>query len=101
LFIALNNIYTKEYAEQLAMRSMLYHSIENNNAEKVSQFENWALDYVKASPELKMYEDLISASLFLRPKGKGCDAIDAGYQMYAHNKSLQEARLKCIADALL
>jgi O-antigen polymerase len=101
LSIALNNLYTKGYAERLAMRSMLYHSIENNNAEKVSQFESWALDYVKSSPELKMYEDLISASLFLRPNGKGCDAIDAGYQMYAHNKPLQEARFKCIAEGLL
>jgi O-antigen polymerase len=34
LSIALNNLYTKGYAERLAMRSMLYHSIENNNAKK-------------------------------------------------------------------
>jgi len=101
LSIALNNLYTKSYAERLAMRSMLYHSIENNNVNKVKQFEQWALAYVENSPELKMYEDLISASLFLRPAGKGCDAIEAGYQMYAHNKPLQEARLKCIADGLL
>jgi hypothetical protein len=101
LSIALGNLYTKQYAERLAMRSMLYHCIENKNFDKVKQFEVWALDYVEKSPELKMYEDLISASLFLRPEGKGCDAIEAGYQMYAHNKPLQEARLKCIADGLL
>ncbi len=95
LQVALNNLYTRPYAEQLAMRSMLYVSIENSDRRKVELFENWALDYVFKRPELKMYEDLISASVFLRPEGKGCDAIKAGLAMYAHNKPLQLAYEKC------
>jgi len=91
LQIALNNLYFKPAAERIAMRSMLYASIENNDHAQVEVFEQWALDYVNISPELKMYEDLISASLFLRPSGKGCDAISAGLAMYAHNVPLQEA----------
>lgn len=95
LQVALNNFYTKSYAEQIAMRSMLYSSIEHADKSKVELFENWALDYVAKRPELKMYEDLISASVFLRPEGKGCDAIKAGLAMYAHNKPLQLAYEKC------
>ena len=89
---ALNNVYTKNYAEQLAMRSMLYHSIENKEIEKVQYFLQWALVYVEKSPELKMYEDLISASVYLNPAGKGCDMINEALTMYAHNKPLQKAR---------
>ena len=92
LKVALNNLYTKDYAEQLARRSMLYHSIENQNIEKVVSFEKWALNYVEKKPELKMYEDLISASLFLRPEGKGCDMITEALKMYAHNKPLKRVR---------
>jgi O-antigen polymerase len=95
LQVALNNLYTKTYAEQIAMRSMLYASIENGDKGKVETFENWALDYVVTRPELKMYEDLISASIFLRPEGQGCDAIAAGRAMYGQNKPLQLAYEKC------
>lgn len=91
LQLALNNIYTKTMAEKIAMRSTLYASIENDDKTRVAEFENWALDYIDTRPELKMYEDLISASVFLRPEGKGCDAISAGLLMYAYNKQLQLA----------
>lgn len=91
LQLALNNLYFKPAAEQVAMRSMLYVSIENNDREKVQGFVDWAERYVAHSPELKMYEDLISASLYLKPEGNGCDAIHSGLAMYAHNKPLQEA----------
>jgi O-antigen polymerase len=92
LSVALNNLYTKNYAEQLAMRSNLYANIENNNREGVENFVVWANDYVSKSPELKMYENLISASVFLNPKGKGCDMVKEALTMYAHNEPLQKAR---------
>lgn len=98
LSIALNNLYTKNYAEQLAMRSMLYASIQSKDRKKIEIFEDWAMNYVKKSPELKMYEDLISASVFLRPEGKGCDAILAALAMYAHNEPLQKASEQCAKD---
>jgi len=95
LQIALNNLYFKPLAEQVAMRAMLYSAIENKDSENIIRFESWATEYVTHSPELKMYEDLISASVYLRPEGKGCDAISAGLAMYAHNKPLQKAYLQC------
>jgi len=96
LQIALNNLYFKPRAEQEAMRAMLYTSILSKDRSKVEIFEKWAKDYVKVSPELNIYGDLLSASRFLRPEGKGCDAIEVGLSMYAHNKSLQEASLVCL-----
>ncbi|PHS31204.1 MAG: hypothetical protein COA95_07110 [Methylophaga sp.] len=96
LRIALKNLYFKPLAEQIAMRSMLYASIENNDRSKVIIFKKWAENYIDTRPELKMYEDLVSASVFLRPEGEGCDAISAGYEMYIHNVPLKLAHEKCI-----
>ena len=95
LSIALNNVYTKNYAEQLVRRSNLYAYIEQKNRNEVDGFIVWAKDYVSKSPELKMYEDLISASVYLNPEGQGCDMIREALTMYAHNKPLQEAMVKC------
>lgn len=96
LQIALNNLYFQAVAEQISRRSMLYSSIASKDKANVEMFEKWAKDYVNISPELKMYEDLLSASRFLRPEGKGCDAIQAGLAMYAHNKPLQKESLACL-----
>jgi len=95
LQIALNNLYFEHLAEQVAMHSMLYISIANHDRTKVETFENWAKEYVKIKPELVIYQDLILASQFLRPKDKGCDAIKAGFAMYAQNKVLQQAVIHC------
>lgn len=93
---ALNNLYFRTTAERIAMRSNLYANIESNNSEGVANFVTWAEDYVSRSPELKMYEDLISASVYLNPVGKGCDRIIEALAMYAHNKPLQQAKAeKC------
>mgnify|MGYP000173190039 CR=1 FL=1 len=98
LQIALNNLYFKPRAEQEAMRAMLYSSILSKDTSKVEIFEKWAKGYVNVSPELNVYRDLLAASRFLRPEGKGCDAIKAGLSMYAHNNLLQEASLACLEN---
>jgi O-antigen polymerase len=96
LAIALKNLYSKRTAQQMAMRSNLYAHIEADNKKGVDNFVMWAEDYVNKSPELKMYEDLISASVYLNPAGKGCDRIKEALTMFAHNKPLQKAKAeKC------
>jgi len=95
LHVAMNNLYFKPAAEQAAMHTMLFDSIDNNKQEKVEEFELWAQNYVTTNPTLDMYSDLIAASKFLRPEGKGCDAISAGIAMYAPNKALQQAFKRC------
>jgi O-antigen ligase len=101
LQLALHNLYTSQAAEKVAMRTTLYAGVDRDDHAMVQKFEYWALAYVKKSPELKMYEDLISASLFLRPEGKGCDAIRAGYEMYIHNKTLKQAEQNCTDSEFL
>lgn len=101
LSIALNNMYTRNYAEKMARRSNLYAYIEQKNTPEVKKFVVWAESYIKQSPELKMYEDLISASVYLNPEGKGCDRIKEALSMYAHNKPLKLAwEENCIVTSL-
>ena len=95
LQLALSNIYTNARAEKIAMRSMLYASIENNDRKKVLAFVKWAEESIKKSPELKIYEDLISAHNFLDPKERGCNAVSRALEMYAQNKALQDAYKNC------
>ena len=90
LQVAMNNLYYKPVAEELAMRVMLYTSIENKDYVRVELFESWAKQFIQVRPAIKIYEELILASDFLRPEGKGCDAIEAGLAMYPLNKKLQQ-----------
>ena len=74
------------------MHSMLYASIKNKDRKKVELFESWAMEYIDKNSELKMYEDLISASVFLQPEAKGCDAIMTGLAMNPYNKRARSVR---------
>jgi len=98
LQLALNNIYTSTRAEKVAMRSTLYANIENGEREKVQTFISWAEQYIEKSPELKVYEDLISAHSFLNPKERGCNTISRAFKMYAQNTALQKANKECQAS---
>lgn len=51
------------------MRSSLYTDTEINNRLGVEKFVSWAKNYVSKSAELKVYGDLISASVYLNPEG--------------------------------
>ncbi len=95
LQLALNNLYFKRKAESTIEISHLYQAIDKKDSGDVQSFEDWGLEYVKNSPDIWMYQPLIAASLFLRPEGKGCDAIQAGLAMYAHNADLKKAVLRC------
>jgi len=91
LQIALNNLYFRPEAEKAAMQSMLYASIETDDRDKVITFEKWANNYVKSTPELTIYGDLINASKYLRPDEKGCDVMAQTMKMYAQNNILKDA----------
>jgi O-antigen polymerase len=96
LSTALTNNYFNKTAEKYAYRAMLYDALLLTEKEKVEMFESWAFDYIATRPELKVYQDLVLSSEFLRPQQKGCDAINAGYQMYAHNKEFQRRYNACL-----
>jgi O-antigen polymerase len=95
---ALTNNYFKKTAEKYAFRAMLYDALLLKDREKVEMFESWAFDYIATRPELKVYQDLVLSSEFLRPQQKGCDAIKAGYQMYAHNQEFKRRNNLCLLE---
>jgi O-antigen polymerase len=95
---ALNNIYTRPLAESKAMAANLYSSIERKDLEGVRAYEVWAKQYVEKMPYLYIYNSMIAASATLRPEGKGCDAINAAYEMYSHLDNLQVAHQNCLKN---
>lgn len=55
--------------KKIAMRSSLYADTEINNRLGVEKFVSGPKNYVSKSAELKVYGDLISASVYLNPEG--------------------------------
>ncbi len=94
LQVALNNLYFKSYAEQLAMRNMLHSSIRDKKTDKVRYFTQWAEQKISINPELKLFEDLINAYTFLKLEQERCKTIHTGTMMYPMNQPL-----KTIADS--
>jgi len=95
LQVALNNLYFKSYAEQLAMRNLLHSSIQNKKADKVRYFAQWAEQKIDISPELKLFEDLINAYTFLGLEKERCRIINTGSMMYPMNQPLKTAANAC------
>lgn len=95
LQVALNNIYFQTLAEEYAMHTMMHISIKHKDTDKVKLFEKWAQKQVKVNPKLQLYQSLVSASRYLRPEEKGCDALKAALSMHAQHKPFQSAYLDC------
>ena len=94
-YIALNNLYFKEETELLIMRLMLHSNIAKNSPKNVQIAENWIKNHISINPRIMLYEDLIVASKFLRPKSKGCDVIKKAMKVHAYNKKLQKEVITC------
>ncbi len=95
LQVALNNLYFKSYAEQLAMRNLLHSSIQNKKPDKVHYFAQWAEQQISINPELKLFEDLINAYTFLELEKERCKTINTGTMMYPMNQPLKKIALTC------
>ncbi len=95
LQVAMHNIYFKPEAVQVDMRALLHSSIAKKDKAKVELYVKWANEQIKYSPKFHIYEDLISASQFLKPEEKGCDAIKTALEMYAYNKIFQSEYSNC------
>ncbi len=92
---ALNNIYFKPYAEELAMRSHLYRSISTNDRKGIETALNWTNHQIKVNPELKLFEDLISAYTALNQEDNKCRIIKQGNYMYPGNTILKTMSEQC------
>ena len=95
LEIALNNLYSKSYAEQLAMRSLLHSGIQTGDAAKVRRYVDWGERYIAINPELKIFEDLINAYAMLKQEEKKCRTIAWGAYIYPEMPSLQKIARSC------
>ncbi len=93
---ALNNLYFKPYAEQLAMRSNLYHSISTKNNKQVGLIANWIESQLVANPRLKLFEDLITAYDYLKNQDKKCLVIANGHYRYPLNRPLESLSSTCL-----
>jgi len=96
LQIALSNLYTLPYAEQLAMRSKLYSSIEKRNFQQIHNYLTWAEKYILLRPELKMYEDSINAYIALDDEENKCRVINEAHKSYPINEVIQQLRGECL-----
>jgi O-antigen polymerase len=98
LQLAQDNQYFRHYAEELAMRSSLYHAINTDRPELVEQYLEWFATRLAIRPELKLFEDLINGYFFLDNNQARCEVIDNGIKMYPQNEALQELRSGCYSQ---
>ncbi|OUR70909.1 hypothetical protein A9Q78_11220 [Methylophaga sp. 41_12_T18] len=95
LGVAARNIYTSEYAEQLARRNNLYAAINRNDQQAIQKFIAWAESRLLVKPELKIYEDILTAYMHRQDVDNKCKTIFSASKMYPKNRSLSDLREQC------
>jgi O-antigen polymerase len=95
LEVALNNYYFRPYAEELAMRNRLYSGINSSNNALVQQYIDWVAQRISVSPELKLFEDLITAYDYQKNQRAKCEIIYLGLSMYPYNMALVSLQAEC------
>jgi O-antigen ligase len=97
LQIAMNNLYFKPLAVELAMRSKLYNGIDTGNEQYVRSFIFWASDKTPAI-SLLIYEDLVKAYDHLNYINLDCSVLAKGKDTYPNNKELIDGYTECISN---
>jgi len=92
---ALNNLYFQSDAERMAMRSVLYVAIKNNDKANIENYTQWAESYIKVKPELKIYEDMSKAYHLLNLKQKKCQVVKKGLYLYEESEILRSSLVGC------
>lgn len=77
------------------MRSHLYRSISTNDRKGIETALNWTNHQIKVNPELKLFEDLISAYTALNQEDNKCRIIKQGNYMYPGNTILKTMSEQC------
>lgn len=96
LSIALNNYYFRYYAEELAMRSMLYVGLSKNDDDMINRYIPWSTNRIAIRPELKLFEDLIEAYTYLKDDKSKCEVVRLGVRMYPQIEPLVKLNQSCI-----
>lgn len=93
----LSNLYYKNYAQQIVMRSHLHDAIANNDSEKVIQVITWFESQLDINPELKLFEDVINGYVALDRVQQRCVTVDRSLRYYPGNRVLQNLQHECLA----
>ncbi len=93
----LSNLYYKNYAEQIVMRSHLHDAISKNDQQKLIQVIGWFELALDKKPELKLFEDVINGYVALSLEQQRCDTINMSLRYYPGNKVLQNLQHDCLA----
>jgi len=95
LQVAYNNLYFRPLADKVAIRSLFFNSLKNNDREQVLSYLLWAEKHVKSTPVPEIYSDIAKAASYLETNKKACKLVTEGAQMYPRYKELQEAAHSC------
>jgi O-antigen polymerase len=96
LQIAMNNLYFKPLAVELAMRSKLYKGINDENDQYVREFITWVSEDRKNIVSLLIYEDLAKSYEYLHYKLLDCNPIETAKETYPDSELLSYSLNKCI-----
>ena len=92
---ALNNLYFQSVAERLVMRKFMRTSIRNNDKTNIATYTEWAEEFIKINPELKVLEDLSESYSVLNLKQKRCKVVNTGLYIHGESKVLSEYANDC------
>jgi O-antigen polymerase len=95
LQIAYNNLYFRSLADKVAMRSLLYDSIKNDDREIVLVYLSWAESYLQVTPEPEIFGDLAKLHSYMKTDKDACVLIKQGLNMYPRYLELQDAAASC------
>jgi len=95
LQVAMNNLYFKPLAIEVAMRSNLYEGINRKDDTFIRAFVVWA-DNMGAGKSMLIYEDLAEAYEYLHYTDVDCKLSKEGADIYPDNKKLKRSYSECI-----
>jgi O-antigen polymerase len=93
----LSNMYYKNYAEKIVMRTHLHDAIVRKDAEKLIQVVSWFEYELNKKPELKLFEDVINGYFAMEKPEKRCETIRKSLEYYPANKVLIKLQKDCLA----
>lgn len=87
---ALINPYFQADARAMANRSVLYHAIESDNKQKITEMLNQFQQELDTNRDLKLFEDVINGYVSLKDKEQSCSIAEQASRVYPWNAGLKK-----------
>ena len=101
LSVALNNLYFRETGEYFTMRAVLYSGLQNQNAEQVTLFIQWAESFLRQIPDIQIYKDLAIALQYSGRQEEAQALLDQAHSIYHGEKSVAAMHETLLSGGLL